>query len=262
MESISNFIGKIKPAGEEECSTCGNVYPVFETPRGIMGACKPCEDRKLRESMNLPKQEDLDDVKAKNFINRFTVIPDHLENVTVNSYEPFTSSQIQLKNWTVNFIKNFDDKEGESIVVSGKAGIGKSHLAYATAKALKKQGYKVLYIETPKLLDFFRQAYNDGAKYTQDELYRMLKGLDLLVLDDIGSEYIKGSDGKESWASEILFNVLNDRQGKRKIITTNYTERQLQTKYGIHGERITSRMFDGAKSIRLEGTDYRKKKED
>ncbi|MFD2637715.1 ATP-binding protein [Piscibacillus salipiscarius] len=260
MQQAKAFLSSIKRAGEEICESCGNVYPVYETPRGILGACKPCEDRKLKESLNLPSKDELDSIKAKNFIERFTVVPEHLQHATINSYQAITPSQITLKEWVVDLIRNFEVRPSDSLVVSGKAGLGKSHVAYATVKALKSRGYKVLYFEVSKLLDYFRKVYDNHAKYSKDDLYNMIEKLDLLVLDDIGSEYIKGNEnGQETWASEVLFNVLNLRQGKRKIVTTNYTERQLQQKYGIHGERITSRMFDHATSIRLEGQDYRKK---
>lgn len=260
MQQAKAFLSSIKKAGEETCEVCGHIYPVYKTPRGILGACKPCEDRKLKESLNLPSKDELEGIKAQNFIERFTVVPTHLEKATVNSYQAISQSQIALKEWVVDLIKNFEMRQYDSLVVSGKAGLGKSHVAYATVKALKNRGYKVLYIEVPKLLDYFRNVYDNHAKYSKDDLYNMIENLDLLVLDDIGSEYIKGNEnGQETWASEVLFNVLNLRQGKRKICTTNYTERQLQQKYGIHGERITSRMFDHATSIRLEGQDYRKK---
>ena len=260
MQQAKAFLSSIKKAGEKTCESCGHVYPVYETPRGVLGACKPCEDRKLKESLNLPNKDDLDDIKTKNFIERFTVVPNHLKDATINSYQAITPSQRALKEWLVDLVKNFEKRPSDSLVVSGKAGLGKSHVAYAAAKALKNRGYKVLYIEVPRLLDFFRKTFDDYNSYSKDELYDMIDNLDLLILDDIGSEYIKGNEsGQETWASEVLFNVLNLRQGKRKICTTNYAERQLQKKYGIHGERITSRMFDQATSIRLEGDDYRKK---
>ncbi|WP_411955124.1 ATP-binding protein [Alkalibacillus sp. S2W] len=263
MEKVNQHLSSIEQAGERECSNCGNIYPVYKTPKGILGACKPCEDQKLKESLDLPKQEDLPSIKKHRFINRFMSHPDQLEGATIRSYQADSDSQKALREWVIDFVKNFGAKEGDSLVVSGQAGLGKSHVAYATAKALRGQNYKVLYIETPKLLNYFREAYNDWTNYTHDDLYAMLQGLDLLILDDIGAEYIKDSQhGAESWASEILYNVLDDRQGKSKIITTNYTERQLAHKYGFHGGRITSRMYDGAKTIRLEGQDFRRKDDD
>lgn len=88
----------------------------------------------------------------------------------------------------------------------------------------------------------------------------MIDELDLLVLDDIGSEYVKANEyGHESWASDVLYKIFDMRLNKSVICSTNYSEKMLIEKYGNHGNRIIDRMMDLAKAIRLEGESYRRK---
>lgn len=257
MQALKSFI-PFKEVGEKQCGECGTVYKLYETPRGVMGACKPCEDRKFKETMNLPTKEEYQKQKEQNFILSFERVSSDLKKETVNSYKPGHPTQIEAKNVSVEFVKGFDGKR--SLALSGTPGLGKSHLAWAINKAIRQQGYKTLFVKSTDLLDHIRGTYREHSSVTDEQIFKMIADLDLLVLDDIGSEYVKGNDyGHESWASDVLYKVVDLRLDKSIVCTTNYFESELTAKYGNNGPRIIDRMMDGAKGIRLEGESYRRK---
>ncbi|EKD46442.1 MAG: hypothetical protein ACD_67C00234G0001, partial [uncultured bacterium] len=72
----------------------------------------------------------------------------------------------------------------------------------------------------------------------------------LLVFDDIGAE--KSSD----WVQETLFVLINHRyeQMLSTILTTNCTLDELATRVG---KRITSRLIEMCRCIRMDGEDWR-----
>jgi len=252
----------IKPAGTQTCETCGNEYQLYETPVGVQGACKPCADKELKK--DLPFIEDLQERRERNFIEKFERIPWDLQDATVNSYkpDPLYASQTKARKLVTQFIQEFANNKGASLVLSGSPGLGKSHLAYAAAKALKGQDYKVLYLKASDLLEFVRGTFSPKSELTETQIFDMISGLDLLVMDDVGAEYVKMNDqGYETWVSDVLCKVFDLRLNKPIICTTNYTESQLASKYGMHGNRITSRMLQNAEAIRLEGKDRRKKED-
>ena len=107
----------------------------------------------------------------------------------------------------------------------------------------------------PDLLTAFRDTYN--KKTSESELLNVVKDVDLLVLDDVGAEYVKNKNGEESWAVDKLFQIINSRIGKPTIYTTNYESKDLIKKYGYHGGRIVSRMMQNADVIKMDGKDYR-----
>lgn len=258
--AIGKLTKMIKPAGTQICETCGNEYKVYETPVGIQGACKPCSDNEIRK--NLPYVEDLKEQRALNFIESFERVPRELKQATVKNYKPQHETQEKAKETIIQFIKGFAENRGESLILSGTPGLGKSHLAYATAKALKGMKYKVLYVKVSDLLEHVRSTYGRDAKVSESMIFEMIQGLDLLVLDDIGAEYVKlNESGSETWVSDVLCKVFDLRLNQSVICTTNYSEFELANKYGKHGDRITSRMLENATGIRLEGKDQRKKRE-
>ncbi|WP_163526649.1 ATP-binding protein [Halobacillus ihumii] len=260
MKSFKEIAGKVlQEVGEKECETCGSLYKIYETPRGPMGACKKCADDELKKNLKLPYLEELEQSKANNFIASFEKVSDDLKRASVNSYVPKHDSQIKAKQTAIKFVKEFEEKPSQSLVFSGDPGLGKSHLSYAIAKAVRSQQKKVLYIKVTDFLDHIKASYNKHSNVSEERIFEMAADLDLLVLDDIGSEYVKTNDtGHETWASDVLFKVFDMRLNKATICTTNYSERDLQEKYGNNGPRIISRMMNGATGIRLQGDDYRR----
>ncbi|MFD2442904.1 ATP-binding protein [Bacillus sp. CGMCC 1.16607] len=257
MQSIRNItLFPIKEVGEKTCTSCGHVFKIYETSRGVTGACKTCIERELIHSLNLPKLEDLENDKLRNFILNTEKVTSDIQNATVRSYLPKHEMQIKAKQLAISFTKEFDGTK--SMVFSGTPGLGKSHLSFAIVKAVRDKGHNALFIKSTHLLDLFRNSYS-GSGIPESQIYDHLESLDLLAIDDIGSEYLKANEsGFETWASDILYKVFDSRIEKANICSTNYSESELKKKYGNNGERIISRMMFKAKAIRLEGEDFRR----
>lgn len=224
-----------------------------------MGACKHCADQQLLRDLNIPEKEEREKLKEKKFIATFERVTTDLKHATIGSYNPKEKSQIQAKQAATKYIKYFDGIK--SLVFSGACGLGKSHLSFAITKELRQEGYKALYIKVTDLFDYIKNTYNPEARINETQIFKMIDTLDLLVLDDVGSEYVKTNEyGYEGWASDVLYKVFDIRLNKATVCTTNYSETKLIQKYGNNGQRIMDRMMDLAKAIRLEGESYRRER--
>ncbi len=104
--------------------------------------------------------------------------------------------------------------EGRSLILSGKPGRGKTHLAVAIAYRAIQNGFDALFVTAAELIDELSAAFQKGrladalAHYTHPSV---------LVVDEVG--YLTyGTD-----AANMLFHVVNDRHKKRRsmIFTTN-----------------------------------------
>jgi len=246
----------------EDCTVCnyGKVITI-RVDGELKSQCKYCEDRKLAKKLQLPTKEEYREQKKIGFSLNFERITDDLKDATVNSYKTDDKypTQKKAKQAAIEFITQYDGSQ--SLVLSGVPGIGKSHLSYAINKAIRHKGYKSLFIKSTDLLDAVKGTYNPHSNVTQDQIFKMIDGLDLLVLDDLGGEYEKKNDNEnETWASDVIYKVVDMRLGKSLITTTNYSENELINKYGqVQGGRIVSRMMDNAVPIRLEGEDLRRR---
>lgn len=141
-------------------------------------------------------------------------------------------------------------KEG-NVLIYGSYGTGKSHLAISCTKLAINNGRTALFISVPKLFSKIRSTYNKESDMTEEQLISLINSVDLLVLDDIGAE-----SGKEDWAQDKLFSILDERQGKRTIYTTNLDRATLEAKIG---GRNLDRLEDNLKRFVMNGDSYRKK---
>ncbi len=142
-----------------------------------------------------------------------------------------------------------NDPDGWLLLI-GRNGCGKTHLAAAIANQHLAMGSLVLFATVPDLLDHLRATFAPTSTTVYDQLFSSMREAELLVLDDLGSEQ------NSSWASEKLFQLLNYRYNSRfpTVITTNNLRLQSVD------ERIRSRLTD--KSLVTEVTmdrvqDYR-----
>lgn len=134
------------------------------------------------------------------------------------------------------------------LLLEGGYGCGKTHLASAIGNARLSAGDTVLFLTAPDLLDHLRATYGSSSDVGYDELFDRVKNVQLLILDDLGTE------NPSAWAQEKLFQLLNHRYVAQlpTVITTNARLERLDP-------RLTSRLKDMAMSQHLviDAPDYR-----
>ena len=146
------------------------------------------------------------------------------------------------------------DLDSENLMLTGNAGLGKTHAALAVAGAALDKGYDVIYISSP---DFFSRVetlhFGSDPAGEKDALLDTVSGADLLILDDLGTEF------NSSFVISTLYSLLNDRLGRRRptILTTNITDGTLLEK--LYTEKVASRI-SAFVPYRFLGEDIRLKK--
>lgn len=265
-----NHLSTIKPSNIEiintyECPNCQTIVNVIKTVRNgeevTVDKCLGCENKRLvEECTNYYIEREAR--KAEMLFEKYSVVTSDVEQANFETYEPKNEEQRLAKNGAKWYAENFHDlnKGFHSLLFQGSYGLGKSHLAHSICKVLKDKGVSAIFINVPELLNMIKGTFNRNSKISENDLLKAISEVRLLVLDDIGAEYIKKDEnGSESWATDKLFQIVNSRVNKPTIFTTNYTSADLTKKYGTHGGRIVSRMMQGTKVIKLSGDDYRMK---
>ncbi|WP_213667646.1 ATP-binding protein [Staphylococcus capitis] len=251
MKSLQDITKNFKPKHaivEEQtnlyCENCGRYYDWFKFDNGyeFRHGCD-CAIKELgRQERQRNKQRKINSIFNQSHINQA------LKDVSVKSYVPQNNEQAYAKQTAIEYVKNFSLDNPRTIIFQGSYGTGKSHLSVAIAKALKKQGYTVAFMHIPKLMDRIKATYNKDAEETTDELVKLLSGIDLLILDDVGVDDTNHTLTK-------LFSIVDNRVGKNNIFTTNFTDKEL--KKSTDWQRINSRMKSNARRVKVIGKDYR-----
>ena len=119
------------------------------------------------------------------------------------------------------------------LVLTGPYGSGKTYLAAAIANTWSQQGYTVLFVIVPDLLDYLRAAYNPQSLIPYDKRFEEVRTAPFLVLDDLGTE------SATPWAKEKIYQLFNYRYIARlpTIITT-------ARKIGELDPKLSTRLLD------------------
>ncbi|MGL9969467.1 ATP-binding protein [Enterococcus sp. DIV1420a] len=133
-------------------------------------------------------------------------------------------------------------------IFTGVPGVGKSHLAMGMLRAINETANPMmscLFVSVNDLFRLIKSSFGKpDSKYSELNMTRLLSSVDLLVIDDLGSEasFRRGEKDKEAgnYTQNVLFGILNARQ--RTIITTNLNSDDLED---VYNAKIVSRLYKG-----------------
>jgi DNA replication protein DnaC len=144
--------------------------------------------------------------------------------------------------------------EGHSVILEGKPGRGKTHLAIALAYRAMQNGFDALFTTAAELIDELSAASKDGR--LRDALARYIKP-HVLVVDEVG--YLPYGDD----AASVLYHVVNDRHIRRRAMV--FTTNKHPKRWGdvLHdddlAEAIVDRVLERGRLLRLDGPSLRTK---
>jgi DNA replication protein DnaC len=120
------------------------------------------------------------------------------------------------------YVRNLDTNlsEGHGLWFHGPSGTGKTTLAMLVAKVAMEAGHTVAIYSMPRLLSELRTTYRDDAEIQDVELLDRLANVELLVIDDLGTER------RNDWVLEQLYVIINARYEEERplVVTTNVIE--------------------------------------
>jgi DNA replication protein DnaC len=171
-----------------------------------------------------------------------------------------------------NFAKRCDPRGDKGLLIIGKIGTGKTHLAVGIVKELiQNRGIPCLFYDYRELLKQIQNSYNSTVQTTELDVLRPVFETDVLVLDELGA--VKPTE----WVWDTVSLILNTRYNDNRttIITTNFEDQPAagvsgpvsqirsatrnETLGDRIGERMRSRLHEMCRIITLDGTDFRQK---
>ena len=214
-----------------ECKICNDTG--YDSENNLCECFKKELTKKEYENSQLGKM--LNDASFDNFI--------------IDYYDDKETAK-EAKKAAIDFCKNFDNK-GYNLFFYGQTGLGKTFLSSIIAKNLLDSGKTVIYERATKMFSLYDDyKFKDySLKEDVDKLYNC----DLLVIDDLGTEFLTKN------GVAFLFDLINDRliNNKKIIINTNLEISQFSENYTV---RLTSRIYENFKIFGFKGEDIRIKK--
>ena len=252
LEKNKIDIDSLKP--NYECKICNDTGFIKEDDKTVM--CHCLKQKLLNLSYN---KSNLSDIRNENFENfNVNIFSDEADTKKYKIKCSPRQNIINIKNECLKFIDNFDSLDEKNLFFCGNTGLGKTYMSNAIANEILKKGKTVLYQTAPVLLEnIIDGKFKKYKDQNSDEFYKNVLTVDLLIIDDLGTENINSMTVSE------LFTIINTRllnlnnKPTKTIISTNLSIEQI---FKIYEERIGSRIAGYYNIYQFVGEDLRLKR--
>jgi DNA replication protein DnaC len=201
--------------------------------REVWSPCPECEAERLDLEREAAEAEKLtrERVRLEEMLGR-AAIPVRFIGRTFDSYRAETAGQRAALTISRDYAENFHRhvRSGESLLMLGKAGTGKSHLASAILQAIMPAQCG-LYTTAADVIEMVRETWRRDSEKSQAKVMQMLATVPLLVIDEVGVQY--GTESEQN----TLFQIIDRRYRDRRpvILMANLQPGELQT---LLGDRV------------------------
>ena len=165
----------------------------------------------------------------------------------------------------IEIAKDFTEKcinknQKNGLIITGKSGVGKTHLATAILNKLTEKDMLVLMGRLILLLDVIKDTFKDFSSKEKD-IIELYSKVDMLIIDDLGTERIS------SWALEKLYTIIENRNENKLpiIVTTRFNKESLldrfyQSEDEELAEAVIEKLYQFCYGIELKKYDEYEKK--
>lgn len=184
-------------------------------------------------------------------------LPLRIKDASISNIYTDDKSRVEI----IKKMKNFCDlylsgQSPKGIYLYGNFGVGKSYLIAALFNELAKKNIKSVIVHVPELIRSIKDSFDSDYS----ERFDLLKNTPLLLLDDIGAEYLT------AWGrDEVLEPILQYRMDQclPTFFTSNYDMKELEKHFTLgedkmKAKRIMERIFQVSDPVELISKNMRK----
>lgn len=276
MESLADgfkkMLDRLQIVTDDVCEIHGDNLLIANKPDGQTPPfCPTCRKEKNADRLSKIVSEQAEqDYKARTYdvLQRDSIITDHaIKRASFQTYKVSSEIECNALNWAKDRANKYKNGDIFNVILTGKAGTGKSHLAMSILKDFNESGGKTaMFVSFDELLRTVKDSFNNyNNPMTESYAMNKLTKVDLLVIDDLGSETsfrreradVKGEYQQQAgeWTQKMLFGILNARE--RTIITTNLSGKELKN---IYNPKIVSRLMENFSDNYLEFSKFEDKR--
>ncbi|MBP2400751.1 IS21-like element helper ATPase IstB [Streptomyces syringium] len=142
---------------------------------------------------------------------------------------------------------------GESVILFGPVGVGKTHVAQALGHLAIRQGAHARFAKTSRILADLAGGHADR---TWDRRLRELVRPDVLILDDFAMRQLTATQADD------LYELVSERQGRSLVITSNRAPSDWYPLFPnpVVAESLLDRLINTSHQVIMNGPSYRPNK--
>ena len=197
------------------------------------------------------EQDELNKYKKNIFLFE---VPKEIKEASMKNIDLDNPDRFQIIKWLKKFLDEYKPRAGmKGIYLTGNFGCGKTYLISAALNELAKKEHKIAIIYYPEFLRSLKESFGDPEGY--NEKFKMMKNVEVLLIDDIGAETMT------EWSrDEVLGTILQYRmqEGLTTFFTSNLTIKELEEHFSFSARGIekvkAKRIIERIKHLTIEMT--------
>lgn len=162
-------------------------------------------------------------------------------NCTLENYNAISDQQREALGKVSSFTSGLIDGSGGNLVLAGRVGTGKTHLAAGIISALVERGISCAIIKLPELIRSIKASWKSDGE-TENQIINRFSSYRLLIVDEVGVQY--GSDTEKLLLSEIIDNRY--QEGLPTVLVSNLDIQGIKT---CIGERCYDRLKEDGGTV-------------
>lgn len=218
----------------DNCKKCKNIMECKNSYTGHVFYPNILNDNLVFDYVPCKYKKELDERnKYKKNIYLFE-IPKEIKEASMKNIDLDNPDRFKIIKWLKKFLDNYKPNTGmKGIYLTGNFGCGKTYLISAALNELAKKDHKIAIIYYPEFLRSLKESFGDSDAY--NEKFRMIKRVEILLIDDIGAETMT------EWSrDEVLGTILQYRmqEGLVTFFTSNLTIKELEEHFSYSTKGI------------------------
>lgn len=225
------------------CDEHGPYASITSRNSATPSGCPECAEAARLERERAEQQATMARIAAERLERKLgsAMIPKRFQGKTFADYVATSAGQRKNLKACQQYAKQFRENQeaGRCLLLLGKPGTGKTHLANAIAGHVIVNGNATaVYRTVAGILQHVKGSYDSRSEYTEAQAFESLIQPNLLIIDEVGAT--KPTEFEQA----TLFNIINGRYEEQRptIVVSNLMPEELPA---VLGERCVDRLREG-----------------
>jgi DNA replication protein DnaC len=225
---------------------------IFAGAAPLRGRCPACRQEE-KDAEERQAREDAENARLARAAHLFRAsdIPARYIACTLENYSTDNAGQKRARDIASRYVDGFPAR-GASLILCGKPGTGKTHLACAVGHALTERQRSVIFGTVLSVIRYIKDTYRKDSERSESEAVDDMLEPDLLIIDEVGAQL--GTEHEKL----LLFEIINERYQacKATILISNLTREELGQ---YLGDRVMDRFRESGAIVAFDWTSHRGK---
>ena len=238
----------------ENCKKCKNIYNCKNSYEGHVFYPSILSNNLVFDYVPCKYKKELDEQnKYKNNIYLFEV-PKEIKEASMKNIDLENPDRFEIIKWLKNFLDNYESRVGmKGLYLTGNFGCGKTYLISAALNELAKKDHQIAIIYYPEFLRSLKESFGDQETY--NEKFKLIKRVEILLIDDIGAETMTEWSRDEVLGTKLQYRM---QEGLTTFFTSNLSIKDLEEHFSISARGIekvkAKRIIERIKHLTIEMT--------